>query len=246
MLNITRAFLCFLFPTRIVRPLLNYLGWEIGLNGRIGFSIILSENVRLAAGVRIGSLNLLNSQALLCDENVTIGHGNRCKGKVNIILKREAALGNFNIIVKASEVVKKGETQFYIGEQSKVTSRHYIDCICDVVLRDGVVIGGCGSQIWTHGYYHYPDRHERFRVDGSVEIGNYCYIGSQSVISPGVKLCQGVSIGSHSSIAKSINLPGLYVSHSLRRIKKTPEETIQGLIKGDSDSSVEKYYVKKN
>ncbi len=244
MLKITRALLCFLFPTWMVRPLLNVLGWEISLAVKVGFSIILTENVRLATGVRIGSLNVFNSESIICDNNSTIGHGNRCKGKVNIILRKEAALGNFNIIVKASEMVKKGETQLHIGEKSKITSRHYIDCICDVVLQNGVVIGGCGSQIWTHGYYHYPDRHERFRVDGAVEIGNYCYIGSQSVISPGVKLCQGVSVGGHSSIAKSIDLPGLYVSQPLRRIEKTPEQTIQDLTQGDS--SIENYYVKKN
>ena len=57
------------------------------------------------------------------------------------------------------------------------------------------------------------------RIDGSIHIGNNVYIGSGCMVSMGVRIADAVTVGSLSSVSKSLEQSGLYVSQPLRHIE---------------------------
>jgi acetyltransferase-like isoleucine patch superfamily enzyme len=88
----------------------------------------------------------------------------------------------------------------------------------NVSIGDYSIFAGADTQVWTHGYVHEKVGAGRFRVDGEIIIGNNVYIGLRCVFNPGVKIADGVTIGSNSTISKSITKPDLYVSQPLRYV----------------------------
>lgn len=228
------------FLLRLIGPLFNvHL-----LNGsRIGFSYIDSDFVYLNEA-NIGHFNYIKISSLILAKGAYIVHCNRISGKIAIKLSKSSAIGNFNTIVKASSNVKSTSSSLYLGVLSKITSRHYIDCLCNITILSYSTLAGSGSQVWTHGYYHYPDFHKRVRIDGSIRIGRYCYIGSNSVFNPGVKICNSVNLGANSTISKNIDKSGFYVNQALRMIEGVPNFD-ERLSRVPDDISPETAYEKK-
>jgi len=163
---------------------------------------------------------------------------NRLTGPFLCVLKERAGIGTANVIKRARKPVVWGHSQLKLGILAKITSHHIIDCSRSVVMGDYSTLAGRGSQLWTHGYVHAPVGAERFRVDGGIKIGSNVYIGSSSVFNPGVRVVDHISIGAHSSVAKSLLKSGLYVSQALRHIpqdyeqikSRYPEIKVAGLV----------------
>ncbi|MNF89377.1 acyltransferase [Pseudomonas kilonensis] len=218
--------------------LLRLLGWEIGRGCKIGFSWVESSKVILRDSVKIGHGNYVSCNTLVLKESSYIQHFNQIKGDVFVFLQENAAIGNFNRIIRAKRGVTWGRSVLRLGVFSKLTSRHLVDCTRSVRLGDYSTIAGVASQIWTHGYLHAPTGLDRFRIDGSIKIGNNVYIGSACVINAGVKIHSGITVGAAACVSKSLVLPGLYVSQALRWTESNyeaakhryPEVKIDGLV----------------
>lgn len=197
--DLMKALTCLicLLPSLLARPLLRILGHSIGKRAYIGFSLIWCEHLAIGNDSRIGHLNVI-------------------KGPLKLRLGQGSKIGNRNVIKRAPRPVTYGEAAFVIGDDSGITSSHIIDCTRSVTLGDHTAIAGLGTQVWTHGYFHVPREARRFRVDGEVIIGNDCYIGSACYIGPNVAICDGVTVGAHAAVSKSLSEPGLYVSQPLR------------------------------
>jgi sugar O-acyltransferase (sialic acid O-acetyltransferase NeuD family) len=56
-------------------------------------------------------------------------------------------------------------------------------------------------------------------VNGQVKVGGRCFIGSNSVISNNVDIISNTVIAAGSQVLKSIDSPGIYVGHPLRKIR---------------------------
>lgn len=239
-LEITWAGLICLFlpPMRLKNQLLRYLGWEISHTCRIGFSWISTKKLKMLNGSNIGHGNFLQPKSIFLSKGSGIGHLNKVTGPVRVILYDYAAIGNQNIITRGQEGVSWGGAMLKLGCWSKLTVGHVVDCTRSVIVGDFTTFAGRGTQIWTHGYIHAPEGRDRFRIDGSVRIGNNVYVGSSCVINAGVTVGKGITIGSASCVARSLYLPGLYVSQALRYVEldynvayeKYPELRIDGLV----------------
>ncbi|PSW57452.1 acyltransferase [Photobacterium leiognathi] len=59
---------------------------------------------------------------------------------------------------------------------------------------------------------------ERYQKYGRIEVGNNVFIGVNSIILPGVSICDNVVIGAGTIINKNINSDGVYVGSPARRI----------------------------
>lgn len=173
-----------------------------------------------------------------------IQHLNVVKGPISVSLAKRGAIGNRNIIKRASEPVTYGPAQFRLGELSKITASHVVDCTRSVIMGDFSILAGLDSQLWTHGYYHFPEGPNRFRVDGPIIIGHNVYIGSACVIGAGVRIANRVVVGSHSSVSKSLEKPGMYVSQPLRYIEMDIDDTLDKL-EPVTKTCCEKVYIKK-
>lgn len=233
------GFFCFLMPSsRFKNWLLSISGWQIGKDCRIGFSWVSAKRVRLADGARIGHANLIMVDALFLGNNAYIGHFNRVTGPLWLVLDEQAGIGNQNKIVRAKHGVSWGHAICRLGKWSKITVEHVVDCTRSVTIGDYSILAGRGSQLWTHGYLHAPQGLDRFRIDGSIRIGNNVYIGSACVFNAGVRVADAITVGASSCIARSLEVPGLYVSQPLRHIeldyeeaaRRHPEVQVEGLV----------------
>lgn len=214
------ALLLMVLPTRIARPLLNGMGHSIRPGSRVGFSWLWCDFIGLDRDVCIGHLNLVVARRLMMRERSYLGRTNVIKGPIDVVLQTKAALGNANLVLRGPAGVTSGPAQLWLGELAKITVRHRVDCTQTVRIGAFSIIAGAGSQLWTHGYVHEIEGAGRYRIDGRIEIENNVYIGSACLISMGVRISKRVIVGGGTSVSKSLNEPGLYVSAPIRALPR--------------------------
>lgn len=112
-------------------------------------------------------------------------------------------------------------------DYSKIMGHHYFDIIQDIEIGERSIFAGAFSQCWTHSYIYGTEKHAR--LDGSITIGNNCYIGASCIILPGIKIGDNITLGAGTICSKSINKPGAYVSSTLQFIDFDPDKRIESL-----------------
>lgn len=233
-----------LLPSFLLRPILRLFRHKIGKNAKIGFSIVMTNHIELGNNARIGHFNLIKIDSIVLNNNTLIKHFNIFKGPFLLILKDRARIANQNYLTRAPIGVTYGESLFQLGDNSNITSKHFIDLTKNVVLGSNTVLGGRDSQVWTHGYVHNETGDERFRIDAEVIIGNNVYIGSRCIFNPGVSIANAISIGSGSVLSKDLVDKGMYVGQTLRFKEQDFYEIKQRLTKVEGFSLVEEVYKK--
>ena len=205
----------------MLRLLAPILGIELGKGARIGFSIILTRQLKMKENTRIGHFNFVKLRQIHFEPGAYIGKLNRISGaNLDFYFHENGAIGDSNTIYRAKAPVTYGNATLEIGVASKITFRHYIDCTRSIRFGNYATLAGAGSQIWTHGYFHAEQGIERVRIDGEVNIGTNVNISSACVINPGVTISDGITVGSHVCVSKSLLKKGMYVSQGLRFIPK--------------------------
>lgn len=217
--------LCLLSAAVLPSPLavvtLRAFGHRIGPRCRIGFSLLWVDRLFLQGHNRIGHFNLIACKRLCIGTNGYIGRANAIVGPMSILLRREGAIGNTNKITRGSQgPITVGPASLRIGRLAKITAGHRLDCTRSVSVGDYSILAGVGTQVWTHGYIHDTTGPGRYRVDGPVAIANNVYIGASCIFSMGVNICAGVIIGAGTTVARSIDQPGLYVSSAIRQLPR--------------------------
>jgi len=160
--------------------------YELGEGARIGKSIVLAKALKLGAGARIGSLNFIKQiDRLELGEKSTLGNLNWITG-----MPTSEKFYFAHVIGRKCQLV--------LGRHSAITSRHFIDCTGDVVLGNYVTFGGIKSQILTH----FIDIYECRQTCKSIEIGDYCFIGTRVLMLPGSRLPAYSVLGGGSVLTK--------------------------------------------
>lgn len=213
-----------LLPGSVARVALCALGHEVGPGARIGFSLLLVERLVLQGGARIGHFNFIRLRRLVMRNGAYFGRANLVNGPLSIALASRAAIGNANKIVRGPiGIVTNGSALLRLGELSKITANHRVDCTASVNVGNFSTIAGTGTQIWTHGYVHAEQGPGRYRVDGRVVIGNNVYVGSSCIVTTGVHIADGIIVGAGTTVARSLTKLGMYVSAGLRHLGR-PED----------------------
>lgn len=236
--------LCLVFPSFILRQVLKLFKIKMGSKSKIGFSIILTSDIKIEDSCRIGHLNFIKVDKLRMQSKSYINHLNIIKGPVGIILKKRGAIGKNNYINRGPKGITYGESNLTIGELGKITAYHFIDLTRSITVGDFSTLAGIRSQLWTHGYVHAESGPDRFRVDGEIHIGNNVYVGSGVLINPGVKINDTINIGGNATISKSLIKKGMYVNQGLRYLEKDYHSIKDGLSKVTDYEIVENVYEK--
>ena len=219
------AFILFVLPTSIARLLIWSKRYKIGRSCRIGFSLIIVDKLLLENGSRIGNLNIISCCSLQAD-NGSISHLNVIRGKFDFRIKDGATIHNQNKIT--SPKFNPNKSTLILKECARIGVGHAFDLTSDIVIGRYTCFAGLHTQVWTHSFYYSQTSSRRCRIDKPVIIGDYCNIGSRSIICPGVTLANGVCLGAGSVASKSISSPGLYVQQPLRLIENfNPEDVIE-------------------
>ncbi len=236
-----------LLPGPVGRFALRGLGHHIGSNARIGFSLLLVDQLLMQTGTRIGHFNFVNVRRLAMRQGAYFGRTNVVNGPISISLANKAAIGNANKIVRGPRgEVTSGPARLKLGELSKITANHRIDCTASLTMGDFSTVAGTNSQIWTHGYIHDKQGAGRYRVDGPVHIGHNVYIGSACVVTANVHIADGIIVGAGTTVAHNLVEPGMYVSASLRRLERPDDPDLRSDLQMVDDTRLcERVYVKK-
>ena len=232
--------LCFILPTILCRYLLLLFRVKthvIGKGGRIGFSLLVCDNMKLGEETKIGHLNLVHIKSLELKERAKIHHLNLLKGPISVYFDEDAWIHSQNKI-SGPQLDFKREQNFCLGARSIVMMKCLFDVTASIEIGENTTIAGAGVQMWTHAFY--VGREKRARVDGGIRIGNDCYIGAYAVICSGCSITDSTSIGANATVSKSITVPGLYVSQPLRYIEFDADKSIANLTKELSPGIYEK------
>lgn len=229
----------------VIKPfLLNILGHRVARSAYIGPSIIAVERLFMQDKTSIHLGNVIRCRRLVMRSQSYLDKFNRIAGPISLSLAEVAAFGRGNVVYRASHPTSIGPAMLRLGVLSKITSSHLVDCTSTIVIGDYSTIAGARSQLWTHGYKHASQGPGRYRIDGRIDIGNNVYIGSASVLNAGIRIVNGVTVGSHSSVSKSLTSPGIYVAQSLRHFEYLGDEPANSLVFVGTDSNGEIVYRK--
>ncbi|MBR6249678.1 MAG: hypothetical protein IKR17_00605 [Bacteroidales bacterium] len=233
------AFLLFFLPTSIARLMIWTSRYKIEKGCKIGFSLILVDKMLLENGARIGNLNII-SCCSLSSTNGSISHLNIINGKFDFRIEDGATIHNQNKIT--SPKFNPNKSSLTLKECARIGVGHTFDLTSDVIIGKYACFAGLHTQVWTHSFYYSQTSSRRCRVDKPVIIGDYCNIGSRSIICPGVTLANGVCLGAGSTASKSLSIPGLYVQQSLRLIENfNPEKAIEESL--SSEYTLDEYHI---
>jgi acetyltransferase-like isoleucine patch superfamily enzyme len=178
-----------IFPWSIRRILLNFLfNYKIHQKARIGFSIIIPDRLEMAAGSYIGHLNI-------------------CKGLSLLSMGEESIINNLNWIsgmpIGGDFFKHKADRNpaLILGEHAAITNRHLIDCSDEITVGCFTIIAGFRSQLMTHSVNLDESRQDC----APIRIGDFCFIGTNSVLLPGSSLGNYSVLGASSVLNKEFD-----------------------------------------
>jgi acetyltransferase-like isoleucine patch superfamily enzyme len=106
------------------------------------------------------------------------------------------------------------ESVLVLGAGAVVTSGHRIDFTDRVTIGKNVIVGGRNSSFWTHN-----------RQDTApIEIGDFCYLGSEVRLAPGAKLPHECILGMGAVLTGEIKEPRSLVGGVPARVIRPLDE----------------------
>jgi acetyltransferase-like isoleucine patch superfamily enzyme len=156
-------------------------GYAIGPDVRLGVSLIDASRVELGPGTQIGHFNLiLRVGQLQTGQNVRLRSLNVIRGGTRVRLGDYSDVMRMNVLnaIPDHDCTTDPQSVLEVGPGVVITSGHRIDFTDRVTLGRNVIIGGRSSSLWTH------NRQET----APIEIGDFCYLGSEVRLAPGAKL----------------------------------------------------------
>jgi acetyltransferase-like isoleucine patch superfamily enzyme len=168
------------------------------------------------------------STRLIMEEGSEIGHFTICKNIDLLHLKPHASIGRGNWITGfplglsahfAEESDRRPE--LILGEHSAITHRHLIDCTNSVTIGRFTIMAGFQSQILTHSI----DLERNRQASSPVRIGDYCFVGTNSVLLPGSGLPDYSVLGAKSLLNRAFtDSYRLYGGVPAQPIKQLPAD----------------------
>ena len=182
-----------------------FFGYQIHPSARIGWSWIFPKRLVMQAGARIDHLTV-------------------CKGLDALVMGEHAIIGRLNWITgfpsgpspHFSHQTDR-HPELILGDHSSITNRHIIDCTSRVSLGAFSTLAGFNSQVLTHSIDLSAGRQSSEPVD----IGSYCFIGTNAVILGGASLPDYCVLGARSLLNKSFERTHhLYAGVPAREVKE--------------------------
>jgi acetyltransferase-like isoleucine patch superfamily enzyme len=176
------------FPWEMRRSILQrQFGYQIHPSCRLGFCWIFPSRLIMEEGSRIDHLTLCKNIDLLhMKAHSSIGRGNWITGFPIGPSRHFAA-------------EKDRQPQLTLGQHSAITHRHLIDCTNTVTIGHFTTVAGFQSQIITHTI----DIEQSRQTSAPVQIGNYCFVGTNSVLLGGSVLPDFSVLGAKSLLNKN-------------------------------------------
>jgi acetyltransferase-like isoleucine patch superfamily enzyme len=203
-------FLSFLLPWGVRRSFLEkQFGYSIHPTCRIGFAWIFPRRLVMEEGSRIGHLNVC--------KNIDLFH-----------VGAHAVVGQLNWITGFPSGSSRHfahqphrQPELILERHAGISSRHLIDCTARVRIGAFATIAGFRSQLLTHSIDLTAGR----QTAEPIEIGEYSFTGTNSVMLGGSALPHHSVLGAQSLLNKKWEEPyRLYAGVPAKPIKELPPE----------------------
>ena len=204
------ALFSFLLPWRLRRSFLEkQFNFSIHPTSRIGFAWIFPRRLVMEEGSRIGHLTL-------------------CKNIDLLHLGAHAVVGQLNWITGFPSGPSRHfahqpdrRPELIVERHAGISSRHLIDCTARVRIGAFATVGGFRSQLLTHSIDFAAGR----QTAEPIEIGEYCFTGTNSVLLGGSALPHHSVLGAQSLLNKKWEEPyRLYAGVPARPVKELSAE----------------------
>ncbi|MCC9599941.1 acyltransferase [Stieleria sp. JC731] len=205
-------FALLVLPWAIRRPILEKLfGYRIAPTARIRLSWVYPKTLVMDEHSRIGPFVVaINLDRVEIGSHSSIGRRNWITG-----FPTGTSSQHF-----ADQADRRSE--LIIGRHSAITKNHHLDCTSSIVIGDFVTIAGYQSQLLTHSV----DIHVCRQASHPIQIGNYCFIGTKTVILGGASLPDYSVLGACSLLNKPFDKTfTLYAGVPARAVKDLPQES---------------------
>jgi acetyltransferase-like isoleucine patch superfamily enzyme len=190
--------------------LVKFFKYEIHPSAKIGLSWIYPQKLIMGANSQFGHFNVaIHLDKIIIGEYSNIARGNWITGFPT------------NTISKHFSHQKKRESNLIIGQHSAITKNHHIDCTNVIKIGNFVTIAGYSSQLLTHSI----NIEKNIQDSNPISIGNYCFVGTSSIILGGAALPSYSVLGANSLLNKSYSIPyRLYAGNPAKEIKQLSED----------------------
>lgn len=197
-----------LLPWSVRRAILETrFGYTIHPTSRIGLAWVFPDHLIMEANTSIGHLTLCKNIALLhLREHAVIGRGNWITG---------FPLGPSKHFAEEHD----RRPELIVGEHSAITHRHLIDCTNSITIGKFTTFAGFRSQMLTHSI----DIARNRQASARISIGDYCFVGTDSVMLGGSALPDFCVLGAKSLLNKSFTQTHrLYGGVPARELQELP------------------------
>ena len=199
-----------LLPWGLRRP---FLQWQFG------YSIHRTSRIGLA---------WIHPRHLVLEEHARIGHLTLCKNVDLLHLGAHALIGPLNWITgfpsgQSRHFAHQPERrpELIVGRHAGISSRHFIDCTARVRIGAFSTIAGYRSQLITHSI----DLSAARQSSEPIEIGEYCFIGTEAVVLGGSSLPHHSVLGAKSLLNKKWDTPyQLYAGVPAKPLRELSQE----------------------
>lgn len=202
----------FIFPWPVRKWFLTKIyKMQLGKKTFIGFSYVFASKVVLEDEAKIGHLNFINAI-----DYFEMGEDSML-GRQNWITGRSTTDSNsyLNSPNRKCEMI--------VGKKTRITDHHHFDCNGGIYIGDFTTVAGLDTQILTHGVDVYNSQQKA----NAVQIGDYCFVGTKSIILMGGKLPSFSILGAGALLNKSHHEEyGLYAGSPARKLKELPESAV--------------------
>lgn len=198
------------------------LPWELRrslLEKQFGYSIHPTSRIGLC---------WIFPRRLVMEENSRIGHLTVCKNIDLLHLGAHAIIGQLNWITGfptgtsrhfAHQTDRRPE--LIVEAHAGISSRHLIDCTARVRIGAFATVGGFRSQLITHSI----DLEAGRQAAEPIDIGEYCFVGTNCVLLGGSSLPHHSVLGAQSLLNKKWDEPyRLYGGVPAKPLKELSQE----------------------
>lgn len=182
------ALLVVLLPWKIKRLILVKIWkYEIHPTARIGLAYIYPQKLKMERGSKVGHFTVaIHLNSIIMGENSSISRSNWITG-----FPTKSGLKHF-------QHQKDRTSQLILGKESAITKHHHIDCTNQIKIGNYTTVAGYYSQFLTHSINIYESIQDSYPIT----IGDYCFIGTNSVILGGASLPSYSVLGAKSLLNK--------------------------------------------
>lgn len=155
--------------------------------------------------------SLVDTNTCVMKEHSRIGHFNLIRNLDDLTLSEDAGIGTFNNVT-GYPIGRKGsfghledrQCRLFLGAMAGLTSRHFVDCTAGVYIGRRATVAGIRTTILTHSI----DLQECRQDAAEVTIGNGCFIGTNVILLPGVKIAENCVLAAGTVAQRSLTNEG--------------------------------------